>query len=269
MKLATLALLFFALILNNCASSSRSNIEAAKFDLDNERYDAAIEEATNALASDSQNIEASRILASAYFGRGGFDFLTIAETVLDLDSDTATNFAAMAGAFPTTATMADVRSAITTVEGLDDVDAATLPNDGYKSAVFDLGFMEAIEIFALGVFESGYKTGTFDVTGITDADRAIVQADLVNFDNRLIASGVASDESFLSQVRQVFCILEPLSGTDGFTVAEYRALVGCQLQPTTFDPSAVTAGAVATCAALDPSNQSAAVQACYNEDTSL
>lgn len=258
-----------ALGLGACASSLLGNLEEARFCLDDEDFACAIEAATAALDADNTDVEAARILASAYFGRSGMDFLEIAGGMLDLQDSADANFAAIADVLPDDADLADLRLAIETLEAITGVDGADVSDDEQLAdAVFDLSIMQMVEHFAIGVFNSGFKADAFDVSGISSDDAEVVLDDLIDFDNRMIASGVESDTSFISEVRQTFCILEPLSAGDGFTVTEYRALVGCQLEEAAFDPSAVDAG-IATCAVLNPDTQGAAVTACYDEDTAL
>lgn len=253
----------------SCASSFTANFEAAKFALDKGNFNEAIEKATAALNDEPGNIEVARILASAYFGRSSLDFLDLAEGIVDLDGNTIPNFKAIANVLPSDGNMDDVRTAIETLQAIPGITEATISNEGLADAAFDLGFMQAIEQFALGVYGADFF-GTLDVTGITDADKNNAQNDLVNFDNRIIASGVSSDEVFIQEVRQTFCILEPLSTGEGFTTTEYQAFVGCQLSddPDTFDTSAISPN-IASCDAVNPNNQSAAVIACFSQDTTL
>ncbi len=263
--LLVLALPFFI----NCATDELGALEAAQFALDAGDYDTAITEATAALAADSTNVEASRVLGSAYFARSGIDFFNLSEGVLDLETSTDTNFQQIADVLPTESTPSDLRSAIEALLAAEGIDGTDL--DGtVADAAFDLGLMEAIESFSIGVFSSDF-VGTFDVTNITDDDAANVQEDLINFDNHLIEAGIDSTEVFISEIRQTYCVLEPISAGDGFTTEEYQCLVGCQLDddPATFDTLTLSGGTILTCSALDPSSQSADVEACYDADTTL
>ena len=129
--------------------------------------------------------------------------------------------------------------------------------------------MQIIQHFAVGVYGATFHT-TLDASQITDNQSATAEDALIDFDNRLIASGVSATESFLDEVRQTFCILEPISAGEGFTTAEFQALVACQLSdtPAAVDTTAFT-GAIANCAALNPGSQTTAVQNCYSADTEL
>lgn len=270
-----LFVIWFIVSLCACATSETSGLEDAQTALDNEDYDAAIENATEALAENSTNVAAARVLSNAYFGRSGIRFLDVISGIFDLEENADdSNFAQIAAVLPNpyniTIAEADVRLAIETLEGFTGIDATSYADEDLADAAFDLGLMEAIEHFSLGVYGADYF-GTFNVTGITDDDAASVLADLVNFDNRLIASGMdEADNEFISDIRQTFCILKDISAADGFTTAEYQALVGCELDddPDTFDTASLTAD-IANCAALDPDGQTTAVQACYEEDTAL
>jgi hypothetical protein len=262
-----LTLFFVASAFVNCASDFQSSLESARFNLDKGNYTAAINSATAALQASPGNVEASRLLANAYFGRSGLDFLDLAAGLTDLQNSDTPNFQAIADTLPESVDMDDLRSAITTLETLDGIDDATITDDALADAGFDLAIMQMVESFAVGVFESDYFS-TLDVTGILDADAEIVQDDLLLFDNRLIASGIAADEDFIEEVRQTYCVLEPLSVGDGFTTTEYRAFVGCQLSddPTTFDTTAIDAG-IANCDAVNPTTP--AVETCSATDTTL
>lgn len=253
-----------------CATTETGSLEAARFALDKGNYSKAITEATEALSANPDNYDAARILASAYLGRSGIDYLDLAEGALDLaNNDDVSNFQQIADVLPETADVDDLRSAIETLEALDGIDATSFTDDVLADCAFDSGLMQLIEQFALGVYGSDYF-GTFDVEGITATDRGNVLTDLIRFDNRLIAAGVDSTEDWLEEVRQTFCILEPISAGEGFTLAEYQAFVGCELDenPDTFDTASLTAD-IATCDDVNPENQGAAVQACYSQNTSL
>lgn len=258
-----------AFVLSHCATDLESNIECARFSLDQSEFTAAITCGTAALQAEPQNATAARLLANAYLGRSNIDYLDLAEGLTNLADSTDSNFQSIADVLPTDGALSDLRSAITTLESLDDIDDSSFTNDDLADAAFDLAIMQMIEHFAIGVYQSNFFT-TLDVAEIDDTDAANVLDDLVDFDNRMIASGVDEAESFISEVRQTFCVLEPLSAGAGFTTSEYRALVGCQLSddPATFDTTAIAAG-IANCAALDPTSQGAAVEACYDTDTSL
>lgn len=269
----TIKNIFFVLLVlaqGACASTELGGLEKAKFELDKENYSAAISAATSSLSEDPTNVEAARLLASAYLGRSGIDYFNLAEGITDLQNNNDdSNLVQIAGVLPTTADMDDLRSAIETLETLSGIDSATITDENLKDAAFDLGIMMVIEHFAIGVYSSDYNT-SFDVTGISDTDKSNVQTDLLNFDNRLIASGLASDEDFVSEIRQTFCILKDISGESGFTTSEYQAYVGCQLSddPSSFDTASIDAN-IADCDAVNPDNQSTTVQSCYDDDTSL
>lgn len=260
------ALIFVAW--TGCASSTNSNLEAAQFALDNSNYTSAISKANAVLNEEPNNLRAARILSSAYFGRSNLNFLDLAEAVFDLNTSSQTAFQTMADTMPDTADLDDLHSAIATLEAIDGIDGSDLTGD-LADLAFDLGIMEVVEQFAIGVYQSDYKTA-LDVSGITSDGVTNSLNDLLGFDGFIINSGIASDEDFISKVRENFCILEPISAGDGFTSGEFQALVGCQLStdPDTFDTTAFSA-VIANCAALDVDNQSAGVQACFNQDTAL
>lgn len=264
-------LLVCVLSFYHCAADLDSEIENAKFDLDNGDFDSAIIHASNALDADPGNVQAASLLAAAYFGRSNIDFLDIAEVVVDLgESDDEESFQLVADALPADGSLTDLRLAIETLESLTGVDTSTISNEELADAVFDLGLMQIIEQYAIGVYQSGFKSDALDVTDITSEGAADALEDLREFDGRMVATGTATDESFITDVRQTFCILEPISAGEGFLLAEYQALVGCQLvdDPDTFDTTALTAD-IANCDAINPDSQTAAVQSCYDENTPL
>lgn len=263
-------LLVCVLSFYHCAADLDSEIENAKFDLDNGDFDSAITHASNALDADPGNVQAASLLAAAYFGRSNIDFLDVAEVVVDLGDSDEDSFQLIADALPADGSLDDLRLAIETLESLPGVDTSTISNEELADAVFDLGLMQIIEQYAIGVYQSGFKSDALDVTDITSEGAADALEDLREFDGRMVATGTAVDEAFLTDVRQTFCILEPISAGEGFLLAEYQALVGCQLDdnPDTFDTATLTAD-IANCDAINPNSQTAAVQACYNEDTTL
>ena len=187
-------------LLGACASDRADNLESARFALDREDYDTAIEKAIDALADDADSVEAARILSSAYFGRSGIDFLDLAGVVLDLDATSDDNFRTVGNALPSDGDLSDLRLAITTIEALDGVNDAEITDEELADAVFDLSMMQMVEHYAIGVYESGFHT-TLDVTDVTDTGSSTALDDLVAFDSRAVGSGVSADEEFLSAVR--------------------------------------------------------------------
>lgn len=265
-----------------CATSEMSGYEDAKFALDQGDYDTAIARGTTAVAENPNNYEAARVLASAYFGRSGISFSDLAEGIIDLSSGTGSNFQQIAGVLPVTATEADLRSAIETIEAAPAIDGTSYADEVLADAAFDLGMMEIVEQFSLGAYGSNYFTSeeydvanadVLDTSTITEEDAANAQTDLLNFDNRLISAGVVeADHDFIREIRQTFCVLKDITAPDGFTVGEYQAFVGCQLSSTahqaTFNTIQYSAD-IANCDALDPSTQIGTVEDCYDEDTTL
>lgn len=252
-----------------CASSKTSKLEQAQFALDQRKYTEAIAAATQVINKEPNNVEARIILASAYFGRSQINFLDLAEVILDLDSNEQSNFLAIAGALPADGDLDDLRSAISTLEALEGIDADEITNDSLADAAFDLGMMQVIEQFALGVYGANYHTD-LDVSLITEAQATLAQTDLIDFDNHLIASGVDAEQSFLESIRQTFCILVPISLEAGFTLAEYQALVACELSddPDAIDTTTFTAD-IESCNELNPDDQVESVFDCYANDTGL
>lgn len=248
--------LLFSAVTAGCATTELSKLEGARFALDKTNYTEAITKATAALAADPTNIEAARVLASAYLGRSGIDFLDLAEGVVDLANTNNNNFQDIAAVLPSTATLSDLRSAITTLESLTGIDAASITDEGLADAAFDLAIMQIVEQFALGIYGADYF-GTLDTSGITDAQAATAQDDMIAWDNRLIASGLSSTEDFIIEIRRSYCVLERQSASDGFTADEYRQMVECQL-------SSSPPGA---CSTYDPTT--AATTTCANSDTTL
>ena len=259
---------FLLLILAvGCATHGDSTVANAQFALDAGNYDEAITLATEAIAEGATDTEVYHILGSAYFGRSGLDFLDLEEAILNLTNDDTGNFRAIANALPSGGSLADLRLAIESLEAAPGITGDALGEGALADAGFDMALMKAIEHYALGIYGSSYHT-SLDVTAITDAQATLAQADLISFDDNFTASGVSSTEDFIGEIRQTLCILEPISAAEGFTAAEFRALVGCQLDPDNFDPLTVTAD-VAGCAVLAPGSQTASVQACYDVNTTL
>lgn len=273
MKPKFLFLPFFLLAIIACASTEQDALEDAQFALDRGDYTEAITAATEALTANPANTSAVRILSSAYFGRSGIDFLDLAEVITDLDASAGIeNFTTVANALPDDSDLDDLRSAIETLENFSGIDATTYTDEVLADAAFDVGIMQIVEQYALGVFGSNFTT-SFDASLITEAQAGSALDDFINFDNRLIASGVDETETFIEAIRQNFCVLKSKSAGDGFTLGEYQALVHCQLTSNiadSFDTSGFTSS-IATCGDINPDNAtlSSAIDSCLGDDTSL
>lgn len=253
----------------NCATSLNSHLQSAQFALDNNDYETAINEATDALSADPNSVSASHVLASAYFGRSGLNFLDIATGVIDLQNSSDTNFSQIAGILPEDVSpLPDLRSAIETLEAIPGIDGTNFDGE-LADASFDLGMMQIIEHFAIGVYDANYFT-SLDASLITDDDKTIVLNDLLNFDNHLVNAGADSTEDFINEARQTFCMLVPQTTDsvtgEGFTTAEFQDLVGCEL---TSDSTTYVTTSVVDCSVYDPDSQTQDVQDCYSTDTSL
>jgi len=261
--------------LNHCASTAQSNLEDARFSLDQGDYQAAIDAATKAIAADSSLVEAYRLLGDAQFGLSGVDLLDIEKEVVDL-SGADTGFAAVAAILPvfTTTTdsdaaLAHISDAIATLESTPGIDVTDVTNDTQlAAAAFDLAVMLTVDQYSIGVYKSGFSSSsdTLTVSGITDADTATAKVDLTKFDNYFNSSGVT--KTFIDSVRQVFWMLEDFPANSGFKTAVFQAFVGCELKPDTFAPATeVPTAGVATCADLNPDNQATSTQDKYDQDT--
>ncbi len=270
MRVKAILGVFLLLSFGACATNVASNLECARSELNNSQYTAAITCAQNVLADDPGHTEAITLLSSAYAGRSGIDVTLLATSLLDLDTATETNFQLVADSLPEDADLDDLRLAIETLETFPGIDAETIPESSDAAdQAFNLGMLKAAEHFVLGVYHADYF-GSLDVSLLDDDDQAIAQDDLIVFDNLLVASGVDEGESFIEEIRQTFCILEPISADEGFTTQEFQALVGCQLSddPETFDTTSLTADIV-NCGQLSPDAQSEDVTTCINNDTNL
>ncbi|MBX7148536.1 hypothetical protein K1X76_05575 [bacterium] len=262
--------LLFLIFCSSCATNIASNLECARSEINNSNFDEAITCAQNVLEDDPGHIEATSLLASAYAGRSGIDFTALAVALLDLDSSDETNFQLVTDTLPEDADLSDLRLAIETLENLSGITESSLPEESdLADAAFNLGMLKAAEHFLLGIYESDYFA-TFDVTLISDDARILAQEDLIDFDTLLVNSGISEGESFIEEIRQTYCILEPISAGEGFTQEEFQALVGCQLSdnPETFDTTLLTADIV-NCSQLDPDSQTPDVTDCINNDTTL
>lgn len=259
--------------LNHCALTADSALEDARFALDEGDYQEAIDAAQKAVDADSTSVEAYRLLGDAYFGLSGLNFLTLEKSIVDLQNSTDPDFSVIADALPdvsdVSSLLANLRTAITTLQSTPGIDGTSATsNTKLAETAYDLALMEVIEQYAVGVYGSNQKTGVLDVTLISQAQSDEALADSIAFDNEFILAGVSSTKDFISSIRQTYCMLKDLSGTStDFTLAEYQALVGCQLDSTNFNPANIAGSGVATCSALNPDTQSTAVTDCYSTDT--
>ncbi len=249
-----------------CASSQSSNLESARVALDNGDYDKAVEKANEVLAEDAQNVDATRIKGSALFALGEFSFLGLAADVIDIDSDSVDAFRDMADAFPDIGDHEKINLAVNAFDALE----FTPITDELKDAAYDLGLMQAIGQFAIPSYVTEYvESGVADPSLITQDDVNLVLEYLIAFDDNLETSGISSDEDYIREVRHTLCVLKDITAEDGFTLGEYRAYIGCQLdEDHTIDTTEYSAD-IADCAQIDPQTQSESVQSCYEENTTL
>lgn len=269
---------FLLSALNHCATTAQSNLEEARFALDEGDYQKAIDAATKAITADPNLTEAYRIKGDAQFSLSGIEFLEVEKGIVDL-AGANNDFAVIATSFPSFTTaaeadtaMAHIRDAITTLTLTPNIDDADVTDNTHlAAAAFDLALMLTIDQYAIGIYNANVNIGsntTPDVTGIDATDAENAMNDLIAFDDFFISSGI--DETFVNNVRQVFWILENLSASEGFTTAEYQALVGCQLDPDNFAPAtAVPTAGVADCNAVNPTSQSTTIKDQYNDNTVL
>ena len=282
----------FALLLSQCATTYQGNLEEARFALDNLNYEAAETAATKALNEKPGDIEASILLSNAHLGQSNIDFFDLAIEILGLDeSGGANNFRTIALALPTNGDVSDLRLAVSTLQDLDGIDAATITATRLADAAYSLGVLQMVEHYARGVYALGFYDADGEaINNATMADNledlldegtssnaAIVQNDLLEYDNYLEAVDVDTTQDFVKEVRQTFCVLSLLDGdkSDGFNESEYLAYSACNsanVDGANFDDINAVVGTIDnidSCDDLDPDDQAADVVACYDEDTSL
>ena len=289
-KYGFFVILILSLCLAQCASSVDKNVEDAKFALDNDDFSAAISAADAALNEDPANAKAARILAAAYMGRGGFNMHDIAVKLLDLQDLTDSNYTVLAPVMPDDGDLNDMRLAITTLQGLEGLEFASLPTGGdvletddLKDAAYDLGLIQMTFHYAVAIYNSNYKSDpdNYDVSlldaddsdGFNDLEEA--QQALVQFDNYLIAAGFdpADDTgSFIDEVRQTHCLMQGISSDVGYSLATFQALVQCDLSE---DSASETPSAIdpefTDCSLSNPDDAGlpSVVTDCFGTDTVL
>lgn len=273
-RVFVLGLVGLSLLFNGCATTYKSNLEEALSALNSANYASAVSAGTSAVAA-NDTIEARRILASAYLGRGNVDFHELAIKLLNLESETDTNYQVLAEQLSADTDLDDLALAIATLEAIDGIDSATLSSDELKDAAYDLGLMYLVQHYAIGIVQSGFAedTTTFDATLLDADDRSAAATALINFDNYLIASGfdVSSEGSFINEARSTHCLLQAVDdGTEGFTLTEYQAFVACELAPADTVPTDIDAG-FTSCVLANPDSDThaTAVTDCFEEDTVL
>lgn len=262
--------LFLLFLVAGCATDFDENIESARFALDQGQFDTAISKAQDALDEDSTNIEARYLLGLAYVGKSGIDLIAVAEVLLRLEETNLTNFQAVASEIPQDGDLTNLRTGINILDGLNLTGITTISDDTRARYVFDLGLLKALEHIAIGVYASDYFGDNYDPAQITEAQYETVLDNLLTFDDDVVATGVSSNESFVRETRQTFCVLEPITAGAGFTIQEYRAFVACQLadDPSIVDTTEYTAD-IANCGDLDPDEQENSVLTCYRQNTAL
>lgn len=254
-----------------CANNSTSQLEECQFALDASEFDSAIDHCNSAIEADDNNIQAYRYKGNAFFGRSNISFLDLIQEILTLNDTGDSDFLDISNVLPDNGDLDDLRSAITSIQDAPGIDKDDYGGGDLADAGFDLGLMQAIESYAIGIYKSGFKeTGAIDLSLFDSDDKEKVQNDLLEFDDHLVAAGSSVSEGFITQIRQTFCILQAVDADEGFSLEAYEAYVGCQLDPDNFDPDTdVPDAGVADCSVFAISNQSPDTENCYDNNTSL
>jgi|GEM_PF-3514603 len=256
------------------ASSVNSALDKARFNLDNcsptnpSACDSAISGADTVLASEPNNVNAAMIKSSAQATNAGFILLDMLSDLANTSGDNQTekfNFIRSAIG-DTVSDTADLRASIVTLSGITP---PTATDDFYKDFYFQMGFLQALEAFALPTLVAQpTETSVVTPASISSTDKDNVQDDFINADNNLIIGGIADSSSngwdLVVAVRQNYCVLHNLApaGTQGFTLGLLQDLILCQLcvdddvvtrgvctkQAADFTAADFVSGLVATCA---------------------
>lgn len=242
-KCLCLLLVVLPFVLSCAATSTENDLDKARFALDNcsetsiSDCETAVAEADKVLASDQYNIDASMIKASALATSAGIGLVSTMSDIADVTSgEEDEKFQTIHTAVVTTIQdIGNLRSAIT---ALSDIPAANRPaatDPEHNDFFFQMGFLQTVEIFARPtILAQPAAASAVTVNNITDADKGYVYDDFVAADDNLIEGGVTADGSggdLITVIRQNYCVLHNIStpATGGFTVAELRDLITCQL----------------------------------------
>lgn len=223
--------IYCALVLSGlgCATSLDSATEAAIFALDSGDYTTAITKATEALAANANDLDATILLSSGYAGRAGVNYLDLTKEI-STEGEEDNVFQQIHTAFVATISstgLADLRLAVTTLEDFAGTFTTTREEEDFR---FQLGMLQTIEALALpGIVAQPTAGGTLTVTDITEAQRVTTRDDFIAADNNLILGGLAADNALVNTVRVNYCALKDLSANDSFSVEELQDVINCQL----------------------------------------
>ncbi len=143
-----------------CANNATSQLEECQFALDASEFDSAIDHCNSAIEADDNNIQAYRYKGNAFFGRSNLDFLDLIQEILVLNDSGDSDFLDISNVLPDDGDLDDLRSAITSIQAAPgiDIDTDDYGDGALADAGFDLGLMQAVESYAIGIYKSGFKS---------------------------------------------------------------------------------------------------------------
>ncbi len=269
LTVATLGVLLFSIA---CASSLEEAVENCQFALDDADYTSAVTYCQEAITADASSVEARILLSSAYAGSANIELLGIMDDIQDTQGISGKNKdfdvmrATMAAIMKDADDLGDLRNAISTLDN-DTYKPTDANDDNYQSYYFQLGFLQAIESFALPTLTAQPVGEEYDSTtspaNLDADDRTSVESSMVNADDNLIKGGQGTDSSLVETVRQNFWALAGANtgtaGSTAFSLEGLRDFVKCQLDPlntgnaddATFVPGGLGFEGVANCAVFD------------------
>lgn len=248
-KCLCLLLVALPFVLSCAATSTENDLDKARFALDScsdtsiADCETAAAEADKVQVNDPYNIDASMIESSALATAAGIGLITTMSDIAETGTSEDEKFKTIHGVIVATIQdINDLRNAITAQSGIPAANRPAADDPEHNDFFFQMGFLQTVEIFARPtILAQPTATAAVTVNNITEADRGYMYDDFVAADDNLIDGGVAADGDggdLIAAIRQNYCVLHnvTLPAADGFTLAELRDLIKCQLCIEDVDP---------------------------------
>jgi len=230
-------------VISCAATSTENDLDKARFALDScsdtsiADCETAAAEADKVQVNDPYNIDASMIESSALATAAGIGLITTMSDIADVSVDVEDRkFQVIHDVIVLTIQdINDLRNAITAQSDIPAANRPAATDPEHNDFFFQMGFLQTVEIFARAtILAQPTTTAAVTVNNIVEADRGYMYDDFVAADDNLIEGGVAADGDggdLIAAIRQNYCVLHnvTLPATNGFTLAELRDLITCQL----------------------------------------
>ncbi|MBI2346355.1 MAG: hypothetical protein HYV03_05640 [Deltaproteobacteria bacterium] len=247
----------FALLLIACGRTADKALDQALFALDAGDYATARSAIESEFGASPSDFSAAMVLSAARAGLAGVDLFDLAKRLTDAANETKAfdiihdNLVELLCAGGCATGLDHLRDSIDILAALP---AASIPDARENEYRFQLGILQTVEAFGLAsITAQPTKMGTITVANIQDAAApndhlARTQNDFIAADGNLIAADISSSNQIISTIRKQYCVLKVQSAASGFTLAELRDRVQCELDGL---PHVGDLSAVANCAAFN------------------